>query len=87
MTTQDIAAAQARIAAAVGEYISALSVVSGLTEGEVIAAAHAQIVAMMVTRIGGQRTADLCCGTGERIRDMPTPPDLPLAFATPAGTA
>ena len=87
MTDDTTCTTDAQIAAAFGEFVSIIAAVTGLPECQVIQAAHAQIVAMMVTRIGGPLTANLCAGTADRVRDMPPREALPLAFATPAGSA
>lgn len=77
----------ANIPAAVGEFIAAVAALTDTPEGEVILMAHAQLIAMMVTRIGPRLTAELCQGSADRIRDLPEVEAMPLAFATPAGSA
>ena len=75
------------IPAAVGEFITAVAALTETPEGEVIVMAHAQLVAMMVTRIGPRLTADLCQGTADRIRadHWPDPLVRQVAARYPAG--
>lgn len=49
--------------------------------------AHAQIVTMMTTAMGGPMTAQCCERAADRVRSVPSQAAVSLALAQPAGQA
>lgn len=60
---------------------------SGLPIEAILAGAHAQIVTMMVTTMGGPVTAASCERAAARVRTLPSLKALSLAVAVPEGHA
>jgi len=60
---------------------------SGLPIEAILAGAHAQIVTMMVTTMGGPLTAESCERAAAQVRTLPSLRALSLAFAAPEGHA
>lgn len=60
---------------------------SGLPIEAILAGAHAQIVTMMVTTMGGPVTAKSCERAAAQVRTLPSLRALSLAFAAPEGHA
>lgn len=85
MTTKNEMAEQA--ADMVGAMLLRLHSETGLPLECVLAGAHAEVIAMMTTALGGPMTAHCCELAAERVRDLPSLDAVSLAFAEAAGRA
>lgn len=83
---QDRNEAAQNIAEVVGDFLDGL-IAEGIPAELVLAGAHAQIIAMMTTRLGGPMTASSCERAADRFRHMPSLDALALLSTPPAGRA
>ncbi|MFN3952949.1 MAG: hypothetical protein ACK4LQ_00750 [Pararhodobacter sp.] len=85
MTTKNEMAEQA--AEMIGAMLLRLHSETGLPLDCILAGAHAQVITMMTTTLGGPMTAHCCEQAAERVRTLPSLDAVSLAFSEPFGRA
>lgn len=83
-TRQDIAD---EAAALVAEALVTIQRETGIATDLLLAGAHAQVVSMMTTHLGGPMAATACERAAKNVRHLPSLAACALAGATPAGRA
>lgn len=88
MTNANPKQAQADEAAAlVAEALVTIQNATGLPTDAILAGAHAQVVAMIVTHLGGPMAAATCERAAKSVRHLPSLAASSLARAAPRGSA